>query len=169
MRGNLQTRFKKLEEGQAEAMLLAYAGVKRMGLEQFIVERLPISLFVPPAGQASIALEIADTLNAEMKSALKAICNHSETEICISNERTFLKAMDGGCSIPVFAHGYFEEKNLIFHAGISSLDGKTVLEERATLSEVEYKNPLTATALAQKILSIGGAAILTEIRNQQSK
>lgn len=168
MRGNLQTRFRKLEEGQAEAMLLAYAGVKRMGLEQYIVEHLPTDTFVPPAGQASIALEIANTLEHAKQAALKLHCNHAQTQIAITNERTFLKAMDGGCSIPVFAHAYFESDSLVLHAGISSLDGNTIIAEKVKQSSSEFSNTLAVETLANEILAKGGAAILKEIKQQQS-
>ena len=168
MRGNLQTRFRKLEEGQAEAILLAYAGVKRMGLEKFIVEHLPTDTFVPPAGQASIALEIASSLGMDKQAALKLHCNNTQTEIAIKNERTFLKAMDGGCSIPVFAHAYFESDTLVLHAGISSLDGNTIIADKIKLSSSEFTNTLAAETLANEILAKGGAAILKEIKQQQS-
>lgn len=169
MRGNLQTRFKKLAEGQAEAMLLAYAGVKRMGLEAHIVEHLPISTFTPPAGQASIALEVSDSLNSEKKEVLYTTCNNEQTWLPVCNERAFLKAMDGGCSIPVFAHGYFENDLMVFQAGIASLDGTTIIEEKVKFTPKEYSTYEAAEALAARILNNGGATILQQIKQQQSK
>lgn len=169
MRGNLQTRFKKLAEGQAEAMLLAYAGVKRMGLEAQIVEHLPIDIFTPPAGQASIALEIAASLDSEKKSILQHTCNDEQAWLPVSIERAFLKAMDGGCSIPVFAHGYFEDSLMVFQAGIASLDGTTIIEEKVKFTLQEYSTANAVEALANKIFKNGGEAILQQIKQQQSK
>jgi hydroxymethylbilane synthase len=139
-----------------------------MGLEKYIVEHLPTDTFVPPAGQASIALEIASSLEQVKQAALKLHCNHAQTQIAITNERTFLKAMDGGCSIPVFAHAYFESDSLVLHAGISSLDGNTIIAEKVKLSSSEFSNTLAAETLANEILAKGGAEILKEIKQQQS-
>jgi len=164
MRGNLQTRFKKLEAGEAEAMLLAFAGVKRMGLENFIVENLPLDVFIPPAGQASIALEVAKSLDAEKQEMLTSVCNHEASAKAISMERSFLQAMDGGCSIPVFAHAKIEGETIHFVGGISSLDGKDQIMKDLQLSVTNPDLDIQAKELAIQVLNSGGATILQEIR-----
>jgi len=168
MRGNLQTRFRKLEEGQAEAMLLAYAGVKRLGMEQYVVEELSTLTFVPPTGQGSIAIEIAKSMSAELKEALRTACNHDETEICLIAERAYLNRLQGGCSIPVFAHGTPNGRYINLHAGIIALDGQeTLLQiDRALANKVDAVQ--LGISVADYILSKGGDRILNDIRASQS-
>ncbi len=163
MRGNLQTRFKKLADGHADAMLLAYAGVERMGYSQHIVQHMDMQHFVPAVGQGSIAIEIASSLPQKLKDLIKKACNHHETEQCLLAERAYLKAMDGGCSVPVFAYAKLnEQQNICLQAGIISLDGSQQIIEEALGTEPEKlgKN------LAEKILNNGGAEILRDIKSQ---
>jgi hydroxymethylbilane synthase len=83
IRGNLQTRLAKLEAGECDALILAYAGVHRMGYDHFITERIETSYFVPPVGQGSIAVECHKKLPFEKKEIIERWVNHIETEDCI--------------------------------------------------------------------------------------
>ncbi len=161
MRGNLQTRFKKLEDGVADAMVLAYAGVHRMGYDKYIVQTMDNETFTPAVGQGSIAIECAINLDAEVKSLIRTACNHNESETCILAERAFLRAMNGGCSIPVFGLATLDEK-LTIHltGGIISLNGTKEIKEK-----LSGKNPyLLGETLGKNILKSGGKEILEEIR-----
>jgi hydroxymethylbilane synthase len=80
MRGNLQTRIAKMDEGQCDAILLAYAGVNRMEYNDLIVETLPLEQFIPPVGQGSVAIESSVTLDAEKRQIIRDAVNHTETE-----------------------------------------------------------------------------------------
>ena len=102
MRGNLQTRMGKLESGVCDALILAYAGVHRMGYEEHIAEVISTDKFTPAVGQGSVALECAVSLNPEKKARIRELCNHAETEQQLLAERAFLRRLQGGCSIPVF-------------------------------------------------------------------
>ena len=102
MRGNLQTRMGKLESGACDALILAYAGVHRMGYEEHIAEIISVDKFTPAVGQGSVALECAVSLNPEKKARIRELCNHAETEQQLLAERAFLRRLQGGCSIPVF-------------------------------------------------------------------
>lgn len=102
-RGNLQTRVRKLEEGQYDALLLAYAGVHRMGYDHLIRHVLPTGHFVPPVGQGSIAVESSRFLDNGLKQRIKQALDHPATHRCLLAERAFLRTMEGGCSIPSFA------------------------------------------------------------------
>lgn len=161
MRGNLQTRFKKLEDGVADAMILAYAGVHRMGFDKYIVQTIDIEHFTPAVGQGSIAIECADTLDPETKALIRTACNHNATETCLLAERAFLRAMNGGCSIPVFGYATLNEKSEItLTGGIISLNGSQEIKETLT-----GKNPyLLGETLGKTILQSGGREILEEIR-----
>lgn len=161
MRGNLQTRFKKLDEGLADAMILAYAGVHRMGFDKYIVETLDIESFTPAVGQGSIAIESSVNLDAEIKDLVRQACNHNPSETCILAERAFLRTLHGGCSIPVFGYATLDEDSIIhLTGGIISLNGTE--QVRHTLTG---KNPyLLGENMGKYILQNGGKEILEEIR-----
>lgn len=161
MRGNLQTRFKKLEEGQCDALMLAYAGVHRMELNDRIIQKLSTNEFTPPVGQGSIAIEVAKNLNQEKKQAITKACNHKSTSLCLRAERAYLRHLQGGCSIPVFGYCQIINGQLEMTAGIASLDGKQLLKEVATGSDPEQ----LGTSLGALIIEKGGDKILEDIRN----
>lgn len=163
MRGNLQTRMKKLQEGACDAIILAYAGVHRMNFEDFIVQHLPVEIFTPPVGQGTIAIEISSSLDAETKKLLKETLNHPSTETCLLAERSYLKQLNGGCSIPSFAYASYTPKNELFiRGGIFSLDGKKLVQDVKTVpvSEAEKAGEI----LAKQLLAMGGAELLEDIK-----
>src|SRR5690606_32173814 len=94
IRGNLQTRLAKLESGQCQALILAYAGVHRMGYDHLITEKVETSYFVPPVGQGTIAVEYHKKISFEKKEVLRRWVNHVETEECLRAERAFLKTLE---------------------------------------------------------------------------
>jgi hydroxymethylbilane synthase len=161
IRGNLQTRFKKLEDGLADAMILAYAGVHRMGYDRYIVEMLDLETFTPAVGQGSIAIECALNLDPEIKTLIRSACNHNPTETCILAERAFLRTLQGGCSIPVFGLATLDEHSEIqMTAGIISLNGSQQIKQSH-----HGKNPyLLGETLGKVILLNGGRDILDEIK-----
>lgn len=166
MRGNLQTRMAKLESGVCDAIILAYAGVHRMGYEEHIAEMISTDTFTPAVGQGSVALECANSLDSEKKAKIRELCNHPETEQQLLAERGFLRRLQGGCSIPVFGlsskllvSGY-ELSGLSITGGIVSLDGTEILKETITGINPEE----IGKALAEKILGLGGDRILNDIK-----
>lgn len=161
-RGNLQTRFRKLEEGQFEAMILAFAGVHRMELDEHIVQELPLHIFTPAVGQGSVAIEASENLVPEKKEKIKAALNHEDTALALRCERAFLKRLDGGCSIPSFGIANVSENILKMTAGIISLDGKEQVREKIT-GNIQYPEK-TGLELAELVLQAGGDKILEEIR-----
>lgn len=164
MRGNLQTRLKKLEDGQCDALLLAYAGVHRMEYDHLIAERIPESVFIPAVGQGSIAVECATNLDKDRKEAIKKLVNHPESEICLIAERAFLKRMQGGCSVPVFALATIENDEVIINGGVISLDGTQLLAEALRTKATETEAMTAGVSLANSILSKGGDVILEKIK-----
>jgi hydroxymethylbilane synthase len=173
MRGNLQTRIAKLEAGACDALLLAYAGVHRMGYEQHIAEVISTDKFTPAVGQGSVALECCVNLDPEKKAKIRELCNHAETEQQILAERAFLRRLQGGCSIPVFGlatvkhEGFAIDSSLTNHhsqleitGGLISLNGHEILKETIIGNDPET----VGVELAEKILSLGGDRILYEIR-----
>ena len=164
MRGNLQTRMRKLEEGHADALLLAYAGVHRMGYTDQVTQYLPTTEFTPPVGQGSIAVEASRSLSADKKAVLRALVNHADSETCLLAERAYLRRLQGGCSIPIFALATLHGDEIILSGGIVSLDGRQLLKETLLAPAPEAER--LGTALAEKILALGGAQILADIRQK---
>jgi hydroxymethylbilane synthase len=164
IRGNLHTRIRKMDEGNCDALLLAYAGVHRMGYEEMIAEHLSLEEFTPAVGQGSVAIETYRSLNEEKKQAVRAALNHADTETCLLAERAFLRTMDGGCSIPVFGLARLQGDVLEIQGGIISLDGSQVIRRSGTAKK---ENALAlGDALAKEVLGAGGAAILESIKKQ---
>lgn len=164
VRGNLQTRIRKMDEGACDALLLAYAGVHRMGYEDMIAEFLSLEEFTPAVGQGSVAIEVFENLGRDKKEAIRAALNHKDTEICLLAERAFLKTMDGGCSIPVFGLARLNGDTIDMQGGIISLDGQQVIRKSRTASKEDALE--LGNQLAHEVLESGGADILESIKNQ---
>jgi len=163
IRGNLQTRFGKLEAGEYDALLLAYAGVHRMGYDHLIVEKIETSYFVPAVGQGSIAVECHKKLPFDKKDVIERWVNHPETEDCIRAERAFLKTLQGGCSIPAFGYAHYEGNVITLKGGIISLDGQRVVKAKHSGSPDDVKT--LGERVANEVLINGGATLLSEIKN----
>ena len=163
MRGNLQTRISKMAEGRCDAMILAYAGIHRMNQDSLIREKLDITKFTPAVGQGTIAVEAATSLNPKKTALVRQLINHEPTESTLIAERTFLKVLEGGCSIPVYGNASLASSNIEMTGGIISLDGAK--EVRISERMPESKPEILGEVIADKLLSQGGAKILQEIRN----
>lgn len=165
-RGNLQTRLRKLEEGQYDALVLAYAGVHRMGYGHLIRDTLPETRFVPATGQGSIAVECAQGLDAALKNRIKAALDDPATHACLLAERAFLHTMEGGCSIPSFALATLDGAGgLRLHAGIISLSGEEYVDETQTAPTTDAL--ALGVAVAEAVLARGGREILASIREHR--
>jgi len=163
IRGNLQTRLGKLKAGECDALLLAYAGIHRMGFEGLIVEKIETSYFVPAVGQGTIAVECHKKLGFEKKKIVQDWVNHPETEDCVRAERAFLRTLQGGCSIPAFGYAHYENNLITLKAGIISLDGKQIVKVKRSAPVTELKE--LGESVANEVLINGGAEILTHIKN----
>ncbi|MFC4873095.1 hydroxymethylbilane synthase [Negadavirga shengliensis] len=163
VRGNLQTRISKMENGACDALLLAYAGVHRMGYDHMIIKELPLETFTPAVGQGSIAVEASDRLAPDLRKEITRVVHHPATGYCLEAERSFLKVLEGGCSIPVFALAQFSsDTKITLKGGIISLDGKKIISEQVSDSLEEARS--IGQALAESVLAKGGDSILKEIR-----
>lgn len=167
MRGNLQTRFQKLKDGNCQAMILAYAGVHRMNLDEHIVFHFPTDTFVPPVGQGSVAIQSSLSISAEKREKVRSLCNDEKTEYCLLAERAYLKKLEGGCSIPVFGNAILEENQVKLVGGIVSLDGQKLLKE-TMIGSTENPSKI-GEELASKISELGGKEILEEIKKALKK
>jgi hydroxymethylbilane synthase len=166
MRGNLQTRIRKMQNGDCDALILAYAGVKRMGYEEMIVMEFDEKKFIPPVGQGCIAIETSTSLDTAKAAMIRDCLNNKESEACLLAERGFLKKLEGGCSIPAFGLAVLENDEIILTAGLASLDGRNILcrEERGPNRNAEQ----LGMRVGEYILENGGREMLVEIRRQQA-
>ncbi|MFY0651156.1 MAG: hydroxymethylbilane synthase [Cyclobacteriaceae bacterium] len=166
IRGNLQTRIRKMEEGQCDALFLAYAGVNRMGYNDKIVMEMDPETFIPAVGQGSIAVEVFESIDQEKKDFVRQHINHIESETAILAERAYLKTMQGGCSIPIFGRAIMAGDEVKLKGGIISLDGKesVISETSATVASPKE----AGIELGKYVLENGGAEILRKIKEEQS-
>lgn len=162
VRGNLQTRVKKMEDGQCDGLLLAFAGVHRMNFDHMIVEQLSLDKFTPPTGQGSITVEAHENLGEEKALKIKELVNDPDTESELTAERAFLNKLQGGCSIPVFCLARKAEESITVSGGVISLNGKNVV--RHTFSGEAVNAERVGISLAEKVLSDGGKEILDDIK-----
>lgn len=165
IRGNLQTRVRKMEQGLCDGIMLAYAGVHRMEMGHMIVGVFPTDKFIPPVGQGCVAVEAANTLPDEKRQALRACLNNEESEIRLLAERAFLRRLEGGCSIPAFALATLNGEEINLTAGLVSLDGSKNISATRTGMRAEAEK--MGAELGNHILENGGRELLAEIRSQQ--
>jgi len=161
IRGNLDTRIRKLQQGQVGALVLALAGLQRLGLDSVPVRPLDTGSCLPAVGQGALALEVrqADDRTAELVAPL----NHSGTRACVSAERAFLRRLGGGCLSPASAWARIEDGRLYLEAVVVDADGGAMLLERES-GEVEFA-AILGSRLAERLLVAGAQRILAETRN----
>ncbi len=163
LRGNVDTRLRKVESGEYEAIVLAKAGLDRLGLSQRIVETLEPEVCMPAVGQGAIAVEarLKDTDVAELLAAL----DDAETRTSSIAERALLAALQGGCQVPLGAWARMERGELVMEACVCSVDGVQYIKER-TSGSAEQAAQL-GEQLAQQLLRAGALEILQTVERQR--
>ncbi|MDH4128292.1 MAG: hydroxymethylbilane synthase [Spirochaetota bacterium] len=164
IRGNLNTRLNKLESEKLDGIILAAAGVKRMGWESRITEVIPHNVCIPAVGQGAIGIESRvdnDYVNSIMK-----MFNHSLTHTCIIAERSMMRRLEGGCQVPIGGYAYMENENIMLTAMVASLDGKIMYTNKISGTSSEAEN--LGIKLAETLLFMGADKILNDIRGLQS-
>ncbi|MEQ8478133.1 hydroxymethylbilane synthase [Fulvivirga sp.] len=167
VRGNLQTRIGKMKDGACDALMLAYAGMFRMGYGDMIRHELPLNQFTPAVGQGSVAIECSTTLGGDKRKAIRKALNHTETECRLLCERAFLRKLQGGCSIPVFGLATLNGEDITFEGGIVSLDGQKIIRKSVTGNKDKAEE--LGHNLAVEVLEAGGEKILKEIKTELGK
>ena len=159
LRGNVNTRLRKLDEGEFDAIVLAVAGLKRLGFADRIAEVLPQSIVLPAVGQGALAVETREE-DAEIRDVI-AFLNDADTMSCTKAERAFLARVEGGCQVPVGVYATMKGGGLTVEAVIASLDGKQFFRDvtKGPREEAEH----LGTLLAEKLLDAGGREILREL------
>ncbi len=157
LRGNVDTRMRKLREGLYDAIVLAYAGVKRMGYEGEVSEVL--DYFIPSVGQGSLAIEVRED-DGRIRKLIEPL-NHRESYISALCERAFLRELEGGCQVPMGAISRVEGDRIRVRGFISDLEGIKFIEGQKEGSVEEAED--VGRELAREVLGRGGRDILREI------
>lgn len=163
LRGNVDTRLRKVESGEYEAVMLAKAGLDRLGWSGRITETLYPEVFLPAVGQGAIGVEcrLKDTEAADVVGVL----DDAETRTAIIAERSLLSAVQGGCQVPLGAWARIERGELVLEACVCSIDGLQYIKQRAT-STLEQAAELGGH-MATLLMEAGAQSILEEVSRQR--
>lgn len=159
LRGNVDTRLRKLDEGQMDAIILAAAGLERLGHADRIREIISTTVCLPAVGQGALAIECRSD-NKEVRNML-AFLNDLPTKQATDAERAFLGLIEGGCQVPIGVHAEVENDNVKIEAVIASLNGSKVLRNNITGPAVNAAD--LGRKLGQQMLAEGGEQILADI------
>jgi hydroxymethylbilane synthase len=158
LRGNVNTRLARLDKGDFDALILAAAGLKRLGLANRITAIIPIDQILPAVGQGALALECRED-DVFTLTQIQAL-NHAATQACVSAERAMCKQLGGGCQLPVAAYAELSNQQLDLRGLVGSIDGKKLLTARRQ-APVEQAQQL-GEQVAQELLQQGADQILRE-------
>lgn len=159
IRGNVDTRLRKLREGHFDAIVLALAGLVRLGLDDAVTEILPFETMLPAPGQGALAIEIRDD-NASVAALVSLVADRAAT-LCTAAERGLLRALGGGCSLPLGAHATLGGETLTLTAALFSLGGQRACRGERTGSAADPT--ALARALADDLRTAGADALLADL------
>jgi len=162
LRGNLDSRIRKMEEGKYDAILLAAAGLLRLGWDAKIRQYIPVDVSVPAIGQGALGIEIRSG-DERTREAL-AFLDDRETSLAVRAERGFLKRLEGGCQVPIAAHGTVIGDTVTLSGLIGKPDGSRIL--RGSRGGSVSDPGAIGVALAEELLARGGREILDEVYRQ---
>jgi hydroxymethylbilane synthase len=163
LRGNVDTRLRKVEAGEYDAVMLAKAGLDRLGWAHRISETLSPDVCMPAVGQGALGIECRAS-DAEISDALENL-NDAETRAAIIAERTVLSALQGGCQVPLGAWARIERGELVLEACVCSIDGLQYVKQRATAPPDQAR--ALGERMAQLLIEAGAQSILEEVSRQR--
>ena len=165
IRGNVQTRLKKMEELGLDAILLASAGLRRLEMDEVPVSPMDPAQMLPAVGQGALAIEVnqADSYTMDLCARL----DHRETAWAVAAERAFLARLEGGCQVPIAGYAVVEDGQVIFQGLVASLDGKRVIRSKKSGSP-DVAAQLGRSA-AEEVLAAGGREILASVYGEGPK
>lgn len=164
IRGNIETRLRKLKEENFDAIILAASGLKRVGLSDDVVtEYLDPDICVPAVGQGALAIESRED-DTEIRELLEKI-NDEQTTKTVTAERTFLRLLDGGCQVPIGGYAELEQNEVVLTAFVGTPDGKTILKE-----VVRGEDPVgVGEEAASLLINRGGKDIVEKAKEEYNK
>jgi hydroxymethylbilane synthase len=158
IRGNVDTRLRKLQDGAYDAIILACAGLRRLGLQQRITSPLDYEQMLPAPGQGALAIETRSQ-DARVRTVVSTL-NHPPSAIAVSAERAFLQRLGGGCNVPIAAYARVTQDIMVMDALVASTDGRRIV--RDSVKEHWKRMDEAVSSLADRILLHGGRAILDD-------
>lgn len=156
LRGNVDTRVRKLDEGQYDALILASAGLIRLGLKDRITCAIATSEMLPAVGQGAIAIEIR--ADDERAAVATSKLNHRETEVACRAERAFLRALGGGCQLPIAAHAVVHDDRLKLEGLVAAPDGSKILRDATSAARDQAEE--VGFELATRLIERGANSLL---------
>lgn len=163
LRGNLDTRLRKLDTEALDAIVLAAAGLRRLGMEKAITEYLDFSVMLPAVAQGALCIEIRG--DDKDVAGLVGCLNHQETRTIICGERAFLNRLEGGCQVPIAAYGQIKGGRFTLTGLVAGLDGSPLYRE--SLSGPAHASEATGFALAETLLAMGAGHILETLKAEE--
>ncbi|MCR3922931.1 MAG: hydroxymethylbilane synthase [Firmicutes bacterium] len=162
IRGNVNTRFRKLAETELDGIMLAYAGVYRLGWAERVTEIIDMEKSLPAVGQGALGIEVREDDKEIL--AMMATINDPNTYTAVTAERAFLRQLEGGCQVPIGAFCQLIGDELVLKGMVASLDGKTVLRDQIRGSFREAS--MLGNKLAEMLLERGAAELLLQARQE---
>ena len=159
LRGNVNTRLARLDNGEYDALILASAGLIRLNMAERIRAALPETLLLPAVGQGAVGIECR--LDDARTRALLAPLNHLDTAICVSAERAMNTRLQGGCQVPIAGFATLHDGRLSLQGRVGSLDGSQLLQAEATGAAADAV--LLGEQVAEQLLAAGAAEILAAV------
>jgi len=165
LRGNLDTRLRKLETENMDAIVLAAAGIKRLNYTSRITEHLNEAMMLPAVGQGALCIEIRRK-DPEIQSLVTEL-DHAATRLIIQGERAFLSRLEGGCQIPIAGYGKIKNNTYILDGMVADIDGKTLIN--GTLNGPAESAQSIGLTLAEQLLEKGADKILDRLKSVASE
>jgi hydroxymethylbilane synthase len=162
IRGNVPTRLRKFDESDLDGMILAYAGLHRLGFGERVNQLIPFEIMLPAVGQGAIAIEIREQ-DKRTANAVAKLDDHT-TDLCVTAERAFLRKLEGGCQVPIGALAALDGNVLKLEGMVGSLDGAVVFRE-SIMGDAAAAGSL-GLQLADKLIEIGARELLDQTREQ---
>ena len=159
IRGNIDTRIRKIITENLDGIIVAAAGIKRIGRAAEISQYIPIEVMMPSVGQGVLGIEVRedDTGTRDLISPL----NHPDTVVEISAERAYLRRLDGGCQVPIAGLATKQGNTLVMRGLVGSVDGRVMIMDEIRGNSADGED--MGCTLAERILSRGGQAVLDEV------
>lgn len=161
VRGNLDTRMRKAEDGELEAVILASAGITRMGWADRISHYIPTTQMISAVGQGAIGVEIRE--DDEFMLHVMERIGHPETMECVTAERVVMRRLEGGCQVPIGAYARYEDDTLTMDAMVGAVDGTHIVRQQMCGDAGEPE--ALGDAMVERLLALGAGEILAAIRD----
>ena len=157
IRGNVETRLRKLDEGDFDAIVLAVAGLERLGLGERVTDPISARVCIPSAGQGAVGVECRSD-DSETVALLRAI-NHQETETCVLAEREVTRMLEATCSVPIAVYAHLVADMISINAFVSDPDGATIIRKSASGDSGTFID--IAQGLGRELISDGAMSLIS--------